>query len=149
MIRRLLVPVAVLAAMVVLATPTSATTTQTQNIHGPFAPFHVDPACGAPGGTISGTGNAVFHITVNNAGDTWITTTQEAWFTLVPDTGPVTYSGHFAAWFGASLNNQNMVVHDITNARATGSDGSTLTLNVVDHLSVSANGQVNMFMACH
>src|SRR5690348_13464178 len=103
MIRRLLVPVAVLAAMVVLATPASATTTQTQNIHGPFAPFHVDPTCGAPGGTVSGTGNSVFHITVNNAGDTWITNTQEAWFTLVPDTGTVTYSGHFAAWFGASL----------------------------------------------
>jgi len=151
MIRRLVVLFAVLAATFVLAIPASAAgaTTQTVNQHGAFTPFHVDAACGAPAGTISGTGNQVFHITVNSANDAWITTTQEAWFTLKPDTGNVTYTGHFAFWFGASFNNQNTVVHDITNVRATGSDGSTLTFNLVDHMSVSANGQVNAFTACH
>ena len=151
MIRRLLVVLAILAATVVFAAPASAApaTTSTQNMHGAFPPFHVDPTCGAPGGTISGTGNAVFHITVNAAGDVWITTTQEAWFTLTPDTGTVTYSGHLAAWFGVSLNKNNSVVHDVVNVRATGSDGSLVTINLVDHLSVSASGQVNLFMACH
>ncbi len=151
MIRRMLVIFAVLAATVVLATPVSAAgaTSSTQNFHGAFPPFHVDSTCGAPAGTISGTGNAVFHITVNAAGDVWITNTQEAWFTLAPDTGTVTYSGHFAVWFGVSLNNNNSVSHDAINVRATGSDGSTITINLVDHLSVSASGQVNLFMACH
>ena len=151
MIRRLLVLFAVLAGSIVLAIPVSAAgaTTQTVNQHGPFAPFHVDSSCGAPAGTVSGSGNQIFHITVNGAGDTWITTTQEAWFTLTPDTGTVTYTGHFAFWFGAELNNQNLVQHDVTNVRATGSDGSTLTFNLVDHTSISANGQVNSFTACH
>ncbi len=151
MLRRLLVLFGALVASVAFATPVSANGafTQTQNQHGPFLPMHVDSTCGAPSGTVSGSGNAVFHITVNGAGDVWITTTQEAWFTLVPDTGTVTYSGHFAAWFGLSDNNRNEVVHDILNVRATGSDGSSISFNLVDHLSVSAGGQVNLFMACH
>jgi hypothetical protein len=151
MIRRLLVFFAVLAATLVLAAPASAAgaTTSTQNFHGAFPPFHVDAACGAPSGTVNATGNAIFHITVNAAGDEWVTTTQEAWFTLIPDSGTVTYSGHFAAWFGASLNMNNAVLHDVLNIQATGSDGSTITVNAVDHLNTSASGQVNMFMACH
>jgi hypothetical protein len=148
MIRRFLVLLAVLAAMVVLATPASATFSQTQNIHGAFLPFHVDAKCGAPAGTVSGTGNAVFHITVNNAGDTWITTTQEEDFTFVPDVGTLTAAGHFAVWFGVSLNNQNAVAHDTFNVHGTFSDGTSLTFHAVDHVSVSASGQVNMFMTC-
>jgi len=151
MVKRLLAPLVAIAATVFLAAPASAAgaTSSTQNMHGPFAPFHVDSMCGAPGGTISGTGNAVFHITVNAAGDVWITSTQEAFFTLTPDVGTVTFTGHFAVWFGLSANNQNSVLHDIVNVNATGSDGSTITLNVVDHLSISASGQVNLFMDCH
>ena len=151
MIRRLLVVFAVLAATVVLASPASAAgaASSTQNFHGAFPPFHVDSTCGAPAGTITGTGNAVFHITVNAAGDVWITSTQEAWFTLTPDVGTVTYSGHFAAWFGTSINQNNSVLHDTINVRAIGSDGSTVTINLVDHMSTSASGQVNLFMACH
>jgi hypothetical protein len=152
MTRRLLVLLAAVFASLVLAIPASAdgATSQTQNFHGAFPPMQVGPLCGggAPGGTLSSTGNAVFHITINSAGDVWVTSTQEAWFNLVPDTGTVTYSGHFAAWFGESLNRNNAVLHDIFNIQATGSDGSKLSLNIVDHLSMSANGQVNLFMDC-
>jgi hypothetical protein len=151
MIRRLFVPVAVLAAMVVLATPASANgaTSQTFNFHGAFPPMTVGPLCGAPGGTLSGTGNAVMHITVNAAGDVWATSTQEAWFTLV-QTDPTlpSYSGHYAIWFGGSFNNQNAVVHDNFNVQATGSDGSTINLHIVDHMSISASGQLNVFTTC-
>jgi hypothetical protein len=151
MVRRLLVVFAVLAGSALLATPVSAApaTSSTQNFHGAFPPFHVDSSCGAPAGTIVGTGNAVMHITVNAAGDVWITSTQEEWFTLTPDTGTVVYTGHFATWFGLSLNRNNGVMHDVLNVHATGSDGSTVTFNLVDHLSMSANGQINMFTACH
>jgi len=150
--KRLLVLFAALAATAVLAAPVSAAgaTSVTTNFHGPFPPMHVTPLCGsaAPGGLLTGTGNAVFHTTVNAAGDFWLTSTQEAWFTLTPDTGTVTYSGHYAIWFGVSLNMNNQVQHDIFNIQATGSDGSTISLNIVDHLNVSANGQVNFFMDC-
>ena len=148
MFRRLLVLPAVLVMMLVMATPASATITQTQNIHGAFAPFHVDAKCSAPAGTIFGTGNAVFHITINNAGDTWITSTQEEDFTFVPDVGTLTATGHFVVWFGVSVNNQNEVLHDVFNVRGTFSDGTPLTFHAVDHLSVSASGQVNLFMTC-
>jgi len=152
MIRRLPVLFSVLAATVAFAAPASAdgATSMTQNFHGAFPPMHVTPLCGnaAPGGMLFATGNAVFHVTVNGAGDVWITTTQEASFTLIPDSGTVTYTGHFVIWFGLSMNKSNLVAHDIFNVHATGSDGSTISLNIVDHLSVSASGQVNMFMDC-
>ncbi len=151
MIKRLLVVFAVLAATVAFATPASAdgAISSTQNMHGPFT-ITVGPLCGgtAPGGTLSGTTNAVFHTTVNSAGDFWLTATQEASFTLVPTTGSVTYSGHAAIWFGVSINKNNAVFLDTFNVHATGTDGSTISLNIVDHLSVSASGQVNMFMDC-
>jgi hypothetical protein len=152
MTRRVIVLLTAVFASLVLATPAFAdgATSSTQNFHGAFPPMHVTPLCGsaAPGGTLSSTGNAVFHITINAAGDEWVTNTQEAWFNLVPDTGTVTYTGHFAIWFGASLNRNNVVLHDIFNIHATGSDGSTLSINIVDHLSMSADGQVNVFMDC-
>jgi kynureninase len=152
MTRRLVVLLSAVFASLVLATPASAdgATSSTQNFHGAFPPMQVTPLCGsaAPGGTLVATGNAVFHITINAAGDEWVTTTQEAWFNLVPDTGTVTYTGHFATWFGLSLNQNNAVAHDVFNIQATGSDGSTITINIVDHLSTDANGQINMFSAC-
>jgi len=152
MTRRLIVLLSAVFASLVLAAPAFAdgATSQTQNFHGAFPPMQVTPLCGssAPGGTLSSTGNAVFHITINAAGDEWVTTTQEAWFNLVPDTGTVTYSGHFSTWFGESLNRNNAVLHDHFSIQATGSDGSTLSINIVDHLSLNANGQVNLFMDC-
>lgn len=152
MTRRLILLLSAVFASLVFATPASAAgaTSSTQNFHGAFPPMQVTPLCGsaAPGGTLFATGNAVFHITINAAGDEWVTTTQEAWFNLVPDTGTVTYTGHFATWFGLSLNKNNAVAHDVFNIQATGSDGSTITINIVDHMSMNANGQINMFSAC-
>lgn len=155
MTRRLILLLAVILASFVLAAPVSAggngAQTFTQTMKGPFPSFHVDATCGVFGGTVSGSGNAVFHITINNAGDEWVTTTQEAWFTIVPDDPTLpNFAGHVAAWFGISVNNQNAVLHDITNVKATATDGSgqTLSFHFVDHISVSASGQVNMFPAC-
>jgi hypothetical protein len=147
MIKRLLVLFAVLVATLVLAAPASAAgaTSQTFNLHGTFPAMPVTPLCGAPGGILYGSGNAVMHTTVNKAGDVWFTATQEEWFTLVPDSGTVTYTGHYAIWFGQSLNKNNMVMHDIFNIRATSSLGTTISIHLVDHINVSASGQVNSF----
>jgi hypothetical protein len=126
--------------------------TDTQNLHNVTQTFHVDAQCGAPAGTVTATFNAVMHITVNKAGDVWLTSTQEGWFVFVPDAAPVpTFAGHFAVWFGLSDNNRNSVLHDTFNVRATATDGSgaTLVIHAVDHFSVSASGQVNLFMDCH
>ena len=125
--------------------------TSTQTTHGAFS-FPASPLCGSPAGILTGTGNSVFHTTVNKAGDFWLTSTQEAWFTVVP-TDPTlpNFAGHFAVWFGISLNKNNSVTHDIFNIKATATDGSGLTIAVhlVDHMSVSATGQINIFSSCH
>jgi hypothetical protein len=62
----------------------------------------------------------------------------------------VTYSGHFAIWFGISDNLNNSVAHSTFNIAGTGSDGSTLTAHAVFHLSMSASGLVVFFdrMSC-
>lgn len=151
MVRRLPIFVLVLGALVTFATPVSAdgATSQTFNFHGAFPPMVVGPLCGAPGGLLSASGNAVMHATVNAAGDFWATATQEATFTLVQsDPKLPTFSGHYAIWFGVSINNLNDVAHDNFNVVATGSDGSTLNIHVVDHMSISASGQLNVFTTC-
>ena len=126
--------------------------TNTQHLHNVPLTFPVGVLCGAPAGVITGTFNEVMHVTVNNAGDVWVTVTQEGWFTFVAnDPTMPTFAGHFAVWFGLSSNNRNSVMHDTFNIRATATDGSGATLEVhaVDHVSVSASGQVNLFMDCH
>jgi hypothetical protein len=71
--------------------------TQTQNLHNVPLTFPVGVLCGAPAGTSTGTFNEVMHVTVNAAGDVWVTTTQEGWFTFVADDPTLpTFAGHFA-----------------------------------------------------
>jgi len=126
--------------------------TDTTNLHNVTQTFPVGAQCGAPAGTVTATFNAVMHITVNTAGDVWLTSTQEGWFVFVPDDPTMpTFAGHFAVWFGLSDNNRNSVLHDTFNIRATATDGSgaTIAVHAVDHFSVSASGQVNVFMTCH
>lgn len=155
--RRVLLSLLILASLVlgsaqVVFAGGSGATTSTQNDHGLVTTFHVDSICGAPSGTLTATVNDVFHTTVNKAGDFWLTSTQEGWFTIVPDDPSLpNFAGHFAAWFGVSINVNNSVQHDITNVFATANDGSgtTVTIHAVDHLSVSASGQVTWFMSCH
>ena len=121
----------------------------TQNVHGQVQTFPtnvpcVDPPMGPPTGTLTTTFNAVFHVTVNGAGDVWVTGTQEGNFSFTPFAPPlggtISYTGHFASWFGASLNKNNAVFHDTFNVHGTGSDGSTLTFHIISHTSFSASG---------
>ena len=91
-----------------------------------------------PAGCVSGdlviSGNGVLHMTVNNAGDTWITGTIE---------GPASatgFSGHAAAWFGVEDNAQNSVNHFIANAVGTLSDGTPLRIHQEGQFTMNANG---------
>jgi uncharacterized Zn-binding protein involved in type VI secretion len=160
--KRLLVVAATLALLLALSIPASAQgplpCTPVPNGNGSatctiqmrdvaFGPFPVPPtACPdgstVPGGVVTGTfATAVFHITINRAGDVWATNTEEGTFTLVSSGSPVvTFTGHLAGWFGESLNNQNFVIHSTFNVTATGSDGSHVTLHMVSHWSTSASG---------
>jgi hypothetical protein len=147
---------------------------QSQTIYD-YVPCSVDPATGVGiASRIDLTSlNEVFHINVNAAQDFWATGTLEGDFFIqpvqatlsAPDAngnrtptplnppavaGAVTYTGHFATWFGISSNLKNGVVHSTFNISGKGSDGSTLRFHAVFHLSMSASGMVVFFdrMSC-
>jgi hypothetical protein len=113
---------------------------QTQTMPSP------NPCTGAPGTITFNYSNDIFHINVNGALDIWETQTLTGSATAIP-TDPLqpSYFGHITIWFGASLNKNNLVFHDTLNATLTGTDGSTISLHMVDHMNTSASGMVNSF----
>jgi hypothetical protein len=52
--------------------------------------------------------------------------------------GVPAYTGHLHTWFGGSFNNKNFVDHDTISFSGTTADGSSFSIHLVDHLSVSA-----------
>ena len=164
--KRLLVLAGTIALLIALSIPASAQgelpCTPTPNGNGsatctiqmrdvPFGPFPVPPTpcpdgSTVPGGIVSGTfKTAVFHITINKAGDLWATNTEEGPFALVTAPPVVTFMGHLTGWFGESINKKNVVVHSTFNVTATGSDGSHVSLHMLMHFSTSARGMVVAF----
>jgi hypothetical protein len=169
--RKLLFLVGPLACLAMLAVPIQASAAE---VHVPFCGINFNappPVTGIPNcswtgtmqgvvnaaqnnpnpctgvlGTLTTTTNEIFHVTVDGAGDIWVTQTATAHFTFVPNVaGPPSYSGEMTFWFGASLNSNNFVLLDIGNIVANGSDGSQITLHIVDHVSFSASGVLNSF----
>jgi hypothetical protein len=116
--------------------------TCTVNFHDDVQVFHIGPppACQISG-TITQTFNGVFHIIINKAGDEWDTSTMTGPFVLVPDDPSIpTYTGHATAWFGDSINNQNMVSHFTINAHATAPNAPAIDFHETFHFSTSASG---------
>jgi len=121
----------------------NGTTTCTMNLHGVTFPVGPpNPPCIPPDarGAVSNV-NAVFHFTINSAGDAWFTVTFEGDVTLtVPSTG-LTYSGHFTEWFGDEFNKNNSVHNAIFNAHLTAPNGSVIDAHFSAGFGVSASGQ--------
>jgi hypothetical protein len=100
--------------------------------------------CTGDTGMLTETYNDIFHITVNKTGS-WVTGTVEGKFTFVPDNpAAVTYTGHFATWFGDENNLQNDVEHSTANIHAAGSDGSRLSFHENVQVTLNANGVVTV-----
>ena len=122
----------------------------TANSHGitTVDPANVNP-CSNVVGTATMVTNSVTHVTVNGAGDVWVTSTSTAHFTFVPNppnaTNAPSYAGEMTFWFGASLNQNNLVFHDTGNIVVNGTDGSQITFHLLDHFNTSASGNVNTF----
>jgi hypothetical protein len=124
--------------------------TVTQTFHFTNVPvfsFHATNPCNGQPGTLSTFASTeVFHVTFFTNGDEfWFTGTAQGTATFTPDNaGGISASGHFAAWFGESSNNQNDVQHDTNTFVLNGTDGSRVVLHIVDHVSINANGVVNI-----
>lgn len=119
-------------------------TTFTDNEHGVVDVFHdMNPCTGDPG-TVSAVENQIFHGTINKTGS-WFTGTVEGQFTFTPDDPTkVTYTGHFATWFGDENNLRNGVEHSTFNVNATGTDGSHLQFHDNAQATVNADGTVTV-----
>lgn len=134
--RKLIAVVAALGAVALAPVVADATTTSTIHISG--VPIDVGPAGCVPGDLVI-SGNGVLHLTVNNAGDSWLTGTIEG-PAIVSGAGATLFSGHAAAWFGIEDNAQNSVQHFIANADGTLSNGTALSIHQEGQFTVNANG---------
>ncbi len=128
-----------LVLMLGVAMPATALATTSQTFHLNGVPIDVGPA-GCVAGDLTITGNGVFHQTVNNAGDVWITATL---------TGSATdatagFTGRATAWFGLEQNNRNFTSSFIAEAIGTLSDGTSLHIHVNGTFTVNAQGVITV-----
>jgi hypothetical protein len=108
-----------------------------------------NPCTGAPG-TATITFNAVMHVTVltsgPGAGDIHMIGSETGDGVLTPaDPALPTYSGHFTSRFDDNDTLHNGTDTAILTVHATGTDGSTLDFQMVQHVSVSATGITTTF----
>jgi hypothetical protein len=153
---RRVVRTASLAAVIALLTAGAAlgaaggrgTVTITTHDHNVqlFSDPVTNPCTGESGTLTAIAANEVFHVTFFTNGDEgWVTGTDEGMATFTPDNPKgISASGHFAAWFGESLNNKNDVQHDIFNLTLTNTDGSHIVVHEITHLSTNAAGVVTV-----
>lgn len=133
--KKILLAVGILAALMLVPVVAQATTSVTVHVNG--QPIDVGPAGCVPGDLVI-TGNGVLHQTINNAGDSWVTGTVEGSVTATdPSSG---FTGHAAAWFGVEQNNQNFVTHFIANSVGTLGNGSPLRIHQEGQFTVNAQG---------
>jgi hypothetical protein len=133
--------VALLTPMTALAQAETTTTHFSNTVTFPDA----NPCTGAPG-TTTETFKGVTHVTEPPDGSFHETTTMTDRFTFVPDDpSQPTYTGRGTFWAGANLNSQNNFTATVTiQSVAKGSDGSRLTLHVVAHVTLHADGTVTV-----
>ena len=161
MLRRLLLMVGLLIAGLLFtgapafggAPPVTETTTQ-KNLVETFVDVIPDPICSDEGPlyTITTTTNLVMHSTIFADGREHDTFTQTGTFVAVPqDPSLPTYTGHFTMWGGFNGNAQSASGTFTFSLHGTANDGSTITLNSVEHFNVTPGGVENSFSFenCH
>lgn len=133
--KKLISVVGALGALMLVPVVAQATTSTTIHMNG--VPIDIGPA-GCVAGDLVIVGNNVFHQTINNAGDVWVTGTVEG---AVSATDPSSgYTGHAAAWFGVEQNNLNNVFHFTANSVGTLGDGTPLNIHQEGQFTVNAQG---------
>ena len=133
--------VALLTPMAALARAETTTTHFSRTVTFP----DVDPCTGATG-TSTDTAKGVTHVTALPDGSFHEHTALTDTFTFVPDDpSQPTYTGKGMFREGANLNGQNNFNATVTiNVHANGSDGSRITLHVVAHVTLHADGTVTV-----
>jgi hypothetical protein len=123
-----------------------------KNIVNTFVDFL--PACelGGPLYTFTTTTNRVEHSTTFDDGRIQGTVVETGTFVGVPVEDPSlpTYTGKFTNRNSFFVQNGAVVTNTTTRTvHGTGSDGSTLTIHVTQHVNVPPTGAINEFFRCH
>jgi hypothetical protein len=133
------------------AQPPTNTTTHEKGLVETFV--DVIPTCEEDGSlyTITLTSNLVVHETIFDDGRVHATFTQTGTFTAVPleDPSLPSFTGKVTIWGGFNANGKTVNGTFTFNLRATGSDGSTVSINSVEHFNERPDGTVNEFFHCH
>ena len=100
-----------------------------------------DPCSPGESGTLTlNTDHAVSHVTVDAAGDAWLTETSGGTATYASDVSALSGSGSWTSWGGIKLNNKSYVTGDTNTTRLSMSDGTHVTVHFTNHFNVTANG---------
>ena len=103
----------------------------------------IDPCTGDTGTLTILTRRSMFHVTVNGAGDVWVTGSQNGTVTFTPDNPSApSGSGPWASWFGGSQNNRSSVMHDTFHAEIQLTNGQKVSVHMVDHVTINGTGTV-------
>jgi hypothetical protein len=133
------------------AQPPTTVTTHEKGLVETFV--DVIPTCEEDGPlyTITTTSNFVMHETIFDDGRVHATFTQTGKFSAVPleDPSLPSFTGRFTQWGGFNQNGSTVNGTFTFSLRGTGSDGSTVSINLVDHFNVRPDGTVNEFFRCH
>jgi hypothetical protein len=133
------------------AQPPTNTTTHEKGLVETF--IDEIPMCeeGGPLYTITTTSNFVMHETVFDDGRVHATFTQTGKFSAVPleDPSLPSFTGRFTQWGGFNQNGSTVNGTFTFSLRGRGSDGSTVSLNLVEHFNQRPDGSVNEFFHCH
>jgi hypothetical protein len=134
------------------ATPPVTETTIRHNVVERYV--DVAPSCDGDGPLYSFTTitNTVRHLTVFPDGRVHIATAYTGRFVAEPLDGAEgpTYSGRFTIKNGGNLDNSVSGIFNYTlSITGSGSDGSRLRVNAVEHFSLAPNGTVKLFFRCH
>ena len=134
-----------------LAQPPTTVTTHEKGLVETFV--DVIPTCDEDGAlfTITTTSNFVLHETIFDDGRVHATFTQTGKFVAVPleDPSLPSFTGRFTQWGGFNQNGQTVNGTFTFSLHGTGSDGSTVSINLVDHFNERPDGTVNQFFRCH
>ncbi len=120
------------------------TVTMTENFHGTTTFQDFNPCTGELL-DITGVGNSVNHVTYFPDGDeVWATFTDTFKVTATGTVTGVVYTGHSTDWGNFNLNERNQNTTFTNTIVVRGSDGSTIKLHDVSHVTYNGNGIIRL-----
>ena len=133
------------------AQPPETVTTHEKGLVETFV--DVIPSCDEDGApyTITTTSNLVLHETIFDDGRVHATFTQTGTFVAVPleDPSLPSFTGHFTQSGNFNQNRNTVNGTSTFSVRGTGSDGSIVSIHLVEHFNERPDGTVNEFFHCH